>query len=299
MVISIFVLVAIVLLIKHYGIANTGTPLNESGTLKQIGSAENNISVDINTASSCLIDHIEKYSRFLIYNYDRAVDKYYLVQQNFEIGTGCHEGYFPANVTVTAKQLDLATGKVSPDNAWSFKAEGISGEVQWNFFDLYKVSMPGCCGAMTTNKYFSLKNGQLVLSTSINPLKIDIANTKKVGYIGVENGADPASSNKNTIATIFYGTNDGVKQKLSVLSSKSGEEEWIVEKLSFPELVNEKQALTIFKKENFNGVPIRVELVCRCDREPVKITLTMSEESINAASAQFKGADDVSIEEQK
>lgn len=262
--------------------------------LTQIGSAENSLVIDTSTSNTCQVTQIEKYSRFLLYEYERSTHKKFYIQQDFEIGTGCFEGYSPASITVTAKNIESETGKLSQDIAWAFDAEGVRGGIDELYsYSLYKVEMPGCCGAAEVDKYYSLKNGKLVISSTIQPLKIDIANTEKLGYIGVHGGAD--TSNKNSIATIIYGTNESEMQKISIQSAKSGDEEWIVEKLKFSE--SDKQVLTLFKREDFKGISIDIELNCRCDREPVKIVLTMNGDRINAASAQISGADDMSVKE--
>lgn len=293
-VIAAFAIITIVLIQAQDSTSKGSASQSKRGNLVQVGSATNNLFIDTKTSAACSVTAIEKYSRFLIYSYDYRSQKPFYVQQDFEIGSGCFEGNIPAKVKVTAKEIDITSGELAHDISWSFEAEGTKGEV--SLYGPYIVEAPGCCGASQVDKYYSLKNGKLILSTTIKPLKVSIANSNKQGYIGIDHSYQ--KSNKNSIATIFYGTDDeGVIQNISVLSVKDGKEEWVVDSLKFYDREANNQELTLFKKDDFKGVSISAKLICRCDRQPLKIILTMNSDSIDIASITTNEPADISFKE--
>jgi hypothetical protein len=58
--------------------------------------------------------------------------------------------------------------------AWTIFSEGDEGKVDWRF---YKVKRYGCCADPSTEIWFNLIDGRKVLTSSINPLRVNVSNS--------------------------------------------------------------------------------------------------------------------------
>lgn len=267
----------------------------------KIPTAESSIIIDHKTVDSCLVTTVEKYTRYHVYklNYVKPDNSYYLITQNFETGKGCFEGYNPQNISVTANTLDVATGKIVEHPAWAFHAQAVWGSVEG---DLYKTESPGCCSAVPTYKYYSLKTGKLVSSTTTELRSITNSKNRKEAVIGVEaNSASSPEKSTDAIATIFVGNENGIYQEVSIQSKKYSIEDWDIESLNFV-LTAEAQKyyknpsnMHVNNDGNFKGISLRLVINCRCEHEPVNIILQMGENEIDIATSAIIGGKDISL----
>lgn len=74
----------------------------------------------------------------------------------------------PATVTVDGWAGTFPNPR---EKAWTIRSEGDVGEADYNF---YKVTRHGCCGSLDTQVWFSLVDGQKVLTSNINPIRVEL-----------------------------------------------------------------------------------------------------------------------------
>lgn len=157
---------------------------------------------------------VEQFSRQSIYtNYKDRSQSYRLISQQFELGSGCFEGYNPAKITVTAKPIDITSGKIVEKSIWSFTTEGVTGEItQPHGSQLYQVEIPGCCETKNTTRYFSLYTGKLLASSTGSLLGITFEGLFDSGshvylsrIVAVEdNLASLPYATTKSIATVYF-----------------------------------------------------------------------------------------------
>lgn len=262
----------------------------------KVVSAESSITIDPKTIDSCSLTAIEKYTRHFIYNLTKS--SYYLITQNFETGTGCFEGNNPQKLTVMANILDPVTGKINANPVWKFQTQSVSGGAESNFHNLYKTESPGCCSSVSTFKYFSLKTGKLVSSTTTDLRSITNTKNNTKVYIGVEaNTASLPEKKSNAIATVILGTENGKFQGVNIESKKYSEEEWDVMSFNFilnkeaQKFYNNPSDYVVNSENNFKDVSMQLILQCRCEHEPLNIVLKMGENSLDVSASIVNNGD--------
>lgn len=257
------------------------------------------IAIDTTTLNSCLVTTIENYTRLNIHKYAAPSNEHALIAQNFETGSGCFEGYNPEKIIVTAQRIDLKTGKVDAQPKWVLEAQGSSGLIEDG---MYKVESLGCCSSVTTTKYFSLITGKLITSATTDLMKISNNKTFDNLYIGVEaNTASLPEKNGGNIATIITGDKNGIIEKLQINSETLAENEWDVNSISFtyqkdqPMYSNGKTEYISDGISNKKGIELNIELTCRCEHDPIKISLIIINTNIDLASSLWNFKDKVSV----
>jgi hypothetical protein len=274
----------------------------EAGSMVTVGKAANTAMLDTTTAEACTPSLREHFYRHSVYQLSPHRSGHHaLIQQEFDIGQGCFEGYSPAKVTVSAKPLNAKSGRVGARRLWSFTTEGVSGEVETgDFWGLYRIDMPGCCGSARTSKYFSLETGKLVGSTTKRMLemsfvdKYDSRGVVERRFISVEDNiaSSPQASTK-AIATIFYADAYALEETVSVSGNgKLGSEDWWVSESYFMGQDSEVQGLALSGSEE---AKIRVVLKCRCDAEPLDIDIPVSAAGLNISTSVVKGPKGISL----
>lgn len=217
------------------------------------------------TAADCAVTMIERYQRFFLFQSHRISQSLnLLVTQNFEVGEGCFEGYDPAKVKVTANSIDVRTGRISKETAWSFTASGNGGNIaEYPLDGLYLVTYPGCCGGKNTNKYYSLLTGKLVGATSLTPLVLRIPNTPKIRYITAqdERASDYVGSKPGAVV-LFYADETQVRQELVVTSPDQANDYCSLTGFKLAGQSDVEMGYDIWKTTTFEGISIVAEIDC-------------------------------------
>lgn len=184
---------------------------------------------------------------------------------------------------------------------WTLEVQGSTGVVEG---DLYKVEALGCCASVATQKYFSLLTGKLITSSTIALRKIYNAQTRDYIYLGAEaNTASQPEKSGGSIATITLGNNRGVTQQFQVNSETLAENDWDINSMEFiypkdqPQYSTNTTEYITASKNNAKGVGIAIELSCRCEHEPIKISLTMAEDKVDPALSTWNFKQQVSLKQ--
>jgi hypothetical protein len=263
-----------------------------------VGKGSSTLTMKPDTASECRVTTIEKYRRHFLFEYDYDKKHSYLITQDFEVGEGCFEGNNPANVSVTAKKIDVLSGHVSDETVWSFSTKGNSGgRAAYPLEGLYAVTYPGCCGASDTTKYFSLFSGKLLGASALNPLMIEIPNTSKVRYITAqdERAADYMGK-KPGAATFFYSDKENIRQELLITVPGGRAAHCILTGFKFEGKEEGDRSYSLWNKSTFEGFSIVAEL--NCDRAGViSIELPVIADMLSPKKAKIKGAPNIKIED--
>ncbi len=208
------------------------------------------LSVKLKSSDECIPHTIEKYTRNYLYEFSNS--RQILIKQRFETGRGCFEGYNPQSISVSAHVIDKNTGAIMQEPVWRFESTGIRGEAEnYPYTDLYEVQEPGCCDARDVYKYYSLKSGNLLAFSSKNLLVVQLLQTNKKRFMGVEENLSASKSyNKEHVAVIFYSDDADIKQKLVV--KKPGDKEgWILDKMWVSEQNANKYPITVLNINKF------------------------------------------------
>jgi len=243
------------------------------------------------------VTSIERFTRHFLFQYDYKNNGYYLITQSFEVGEGCFEGYDPANVSVTARSIDLHTAKVSKQIDWMFSTKGVKGERDIGpMKDLYKVIHPGCCGLSTTTKYFNLRSGRFVGSSMLQPLTVDNLTTAH-RHIMVELGSSSDYMGKESgIATIYYTDGNDIKQELVVKSPRNTSFFCDLNRLQFTGQAEHKRWYSLPRQSPFEGVSFVAEVLCeQLDRTIIEIPIVGDVLRIDKAT--IKGPTGIKIED--
>ncbi|MBI3901833.1 MAG: hypothetical protein HY306_02650 [Nitrosomonadales bacterium] len=284
----------------------------QAGSLIAIGQSSNLAILDTKTADSCeptLTEHFSRYSIYQLSPYQTG--HHVLIEQQFDVGRGCFEGYSPAKVSVSAKHLDAKFGGVDKKELWSFTTEGISGDVLGSVLHgVYRVDMPGCCSAAKTSKFFSLETGRLIGSTtserlsSAPLLKVDFVDrydsqgVVEARFISAEdNIASTPQTPTKAIGTIFLANRLSVVETISILGEgQLGTEEWWLsefnlDKENYPEELS-KEVMSLSGKDM---AKIHIKLKCRCDAKPLDITIPLTINGLNEKSSIINGSAEISL----
>lgn len=274
-------------------------PLFAFAQVIKFESKPTSITIDATTLDSCRVTTIENYTRLNIYQNAATSNEHTLITQHFETGSGCFEGYSPEKITVTAQRIDLEAGKVDAQPKWVLEATGSSGAIE---DDMYKVESLGCCSSVSTQKYFSLITGKLITSSTSELMRIFNNKTREYLYIGVEaNTASLPEKNGGNIATIITGDKSGKIEQIQINSEALAENEWDVNSVKFvyqkdqPQYSNRETEFTIDGKSTTKEIEMSIELTCRCEHEPIKVSLIMLNTSIDLNSSSWSFKDKVSL----
>jgi hypothetical protein len=287
--ISILIVLLMVFALTHPSLASEELIITKGQTSLSIKPSK--------PASGCdhTVTSIERFTRDFLFQYDYESNGYYLITQRFEVGEGCFEGYDPANVSVTARTIDLHTAKVSKQIVWMFSTKGIKGERDVGpMKDLYKVIHPGCCGLSTTTKYFNLRSGRFVGSSMLQPLTVDNLTTA-YRHIMVELGSSSDYMGKERgIATIYYTDGNGIKQEVVVKSPHNTSSFCDLNRLQFTGQPEYKRWYSLPRQSPFEGISFVAEVICeQLDRTIIEIPIVGDALRINKAT--IKGPTGIKI----
>ena len=251
-------------------------------------------SVKLKSFDECTPHTIEKYTRNYLYGtpYSPKV----LIKQHFEIGKGCFEGYYPQTISVSSHAIDQNLGTVTQDPIWRFDSKGIRGEAEkYPYTGLYVVQEPGCCDARDIYKYYSLKKGNLLAFSSKELLIITLAQTNERRFIGVEENLSVSKTYQGEhTAVIFYSDDTNIKQKLIV--RKPGDKEgWILDKMGAPEENFNKYPISVLNKKEFTNFDLNIRLICRCEANPVNISIPVVSDKMDINSVTFEHSSVIKI----
>lgn len=269
------------------GIAQTSIPL-----AKTISS----ITIDPSTADTCRPTVVENFTRHSVWKIgDHPSPRFALITQKFQVGSGCFESFDPARAVVSAKVVDINTGKVGKGNLWLFTTQGVSGEIE---SELYRVDMPGCCGSSPTSKYFSLSTGKLVSSSTGSLISVNSTQDHDLRYVSVEgNIASSRQSKAYGIATIYLGDTEALLETLEVSAgNKFDSEEWWVDSVGWKGKDATIKGLAV---ANFSEAVVHVVLRCRCEATPISIEVPMNQHGFVADKAEIAGLNGVTLSMKK
>ena len=262
-----------------------------------IASGGSSLVLDTSTTNACSPTVVERFTRHaLIAVKNRPQPQYALLRQFFEIGSGCFESFHPARVSLTASPLDIRSGKLGSKPLWSVTTEGISGEIA-DFLGsrLYRVTMPGCCGAAETSAYFSLRTGKLVASSADAPL-LSVASMAEhdIRFVSVEsNIASSPRGEAGALATLFIGDSEALRQTITVSSASAAGRDWWVESLRWR---GDEGSPTTRVVGRFPDAVADLVLRCRCEEVgPVIIALPIAGTELNLDQVQVSGLPDVML----
>ena len=274
-------------------------PFFASAEVIKFESKPTSIVIDTTTLDSCSLTTIENYTRLSIHQYAAPSDERSLITQHFETGSGCFEGYNPERITVTAQRIDLKAGKVDAKPKWVLAAQGSLGSIE---DDMYKVESLGCCASVSTQKYFSLITGKLITSSTSDLMRIVNDKTRERLYIGVEaNTASLPEKNGGNIATIIAGDKNGKIEKLQINSKTLVDNEWDVNEVKFvyqkdqPRYSSSETEFISDGKSTTQSIEMSIELTCRCEHDPIKISLIMLNTGIDLTLSSWNFTDKVSL----
>jgi hypothetical protein len=289
--ISILIAALMVFTLTHLSLASEELIVTKGQTTLSIKPSKPGSGCDHTVTS------IERFTRHFLFQHDHKNNGYYLITQSFEVGEGCFEGYDPANVSVTARSIDLHTAKVSKQINWMFSTKGVKGERDvGGMMDLYKVIYPGCCGLSTTTKYFNLRSGRFVGSSMLPPLTVDNLTTAH-RHIMVELGSSSDYMGKERgIATIYYTDGNDIKQELVVKSPRNTIYSCDLNRLQFTGQAEHKRWYSLPRQSPFEGVSFVAEVICeQLDRTIIEIPIVGDALRINKAT--IKGPTGIKIED--
>jgi len=227
----------------------------------------------------CTITHASK-TRFTPVGVDghRNPDSLNLVlKETFEQGdTDCAESV-DGKVTVQATEYD-ADFK-NPKSLWSFSTRGWEGESgpdgHWS---LYRVRMPGCCGASDTDSYFSLWNGKHLFLTTGPILSVYVQGPGTLRFVSLlDNAASmsfkQASSGAEDAIAVVYLASDKDAGETVVLHGHKGDAyhyagmEFLMQGKPQPDSELDLQSKDkIPDPKAVTGFSIHGKLECECDR---------------------------------
>jgi hypothetical protein len=154
--------------------------------------------------------------------------------------------------------------------------------------EIYRVDMPGCCGANLTSKFFSLFSGKLVASSTGSMLKIYSTRDHDVRYVSVEDKiASSPQAGPEAMATIFIGDSEAALETLKISSATSfGKEDWWLSELAFK---GREASTAHLVFTDFSEAIIHVELHCRCEAEALRIDIPLSRDGFDEHRATVAG----------
>jgi hypothetical protein len=251
-----------------------------------VGRGESSIVIQPDTASECGVTSIERYDRYFLFQRTYFPASYYLISQHFEVGEGCFEGYDPANVSLTARDIDVSTGKVSTGMVWSFSTKGSSGERGYNDMDgVYKVLYPGCCAATDTFKYFSLYTGKFIGASYSKPLVLEMPNTRQIRYIFMQDNNASEYMGRSGQLALYYSDKERLRQQLSITASNVPEPFYCQTILEFVGKQGDRNEL--WGKSTFEGVSIVIKIDCPEGKSTTEIPVL--KDSLSVEKAETKG----------
>jgi len=240
------------------------------------------------------VTSIERFTRDFLFQYDYEQNGYYLITQKFEVGEGCFEGYDPANVSVTARRIDVHTGKVSKQIVWMFSTKGIKGERVIGK-DLYKIVHPGCCGLSTTTKYFNLHSGRYVGSSMLHPLTLgNFSPAERLIMVELGSSSDYMGKERG-IATIYYGEGKDIKQEVVVKSPSNTNSLCDLNRLQFVGQAEYKRWYSLPRHAPFEGVSFVAEI--SCEQFDIIIEIPIIGDALAIGKATIKGVSGIEVED--
>lgn len=247
------------------------------------------LSLDTKTADACLPTVLEKYVRYAVVRVPAQPAPWHqLIVQRFEVGSGCFEGFRPARALISAKTVDVRTGKTGDKPLWSFETEGIFGEIApWPASGLYRVDMPGCCGAAKTEKFYSLQTGKLVAASTSALLSFEEPKDRALRFVAVEDSiASSPQGQSGALATVFFGDVEDMREAVAITADAgAGRRGWSAE-IAWKGQENGTRHLV---PTALPGATLEITLQCQCDVEPVNIEIPVSAEGLDEAKAKVSG----------
>jgi hypothetical protein len=268
--------------------------VNAKDEFTVIAQEKSEFSVNLKSFDECTPHTIEKYTRNYLYGTQYSPKM--LIKQHFEIGKGCFEGYHPQTISVSSHAIDQKLGTVTQDPIWRFDSKGIRGEAEkYPYTNLYIVQESGCCDASHINKYYSLKNGNLLAFSSKDLLIIGLAQTNERRFVGIEENLSASKSYEGEyMAVIFYSDDTDIKQKL-VVKKPGGKEGWILDRMGASEENLNKYPITVLNKKEFSNFNLYIRLICRCEADPINIFIPVVEDTLDIKSATVENSIDIKI----
>jgi len=248
---------------------------------------------------------VERYSRQLLH-YDHSINNYSIIVQNYEVGTGCFEGYSPANVSLAAFPIDINSGKMGSTPLWTLDTHGARGELVHDFGPtegLYRIDLPGCCAAIDTFDYVSLDTGKIVASATgpiLEAVFRDKDNTTRWSprLIAFEdaNASFPLAKAESTTpaaATLFFSDYKEIKEAVSITGVGCDHRSTNV-KMNFAGS-DQSQIVTIESSSSKPHLSTILSLSFDCNEDHVELTLPVLPSGFDIANAKFKGTSDIHL----
>ena len=251
-------------------------------------------SVNLKSFDECTPHTIEKYTRNYLYGTQYSPKM--LIKQYFEIGKGCFEGYTPQTISVSSHTIDQKLGTVTKNPIWRFDTKGIRGEAEkYPYTDIYVVQEAACCDARDINKYYSLKNGNLLAFSSKELLIISLTQKNERRFVGIEENLSASKSYEGEhIAVIFYSDDTDIKQKL-VVKKPDDNEGWILDKMGVPEENLIKYPVTVLNEKEFTNFNLNIRLICRCEANPINISIPVVADSLDINSVKIENGSSIKL----
>ena len=268
--------------------------VNAKDDFTVIARENSELAVNLKSFDECAPHTIEKYTRN--YLYGTRDSQQTLIKQHFEIGKGCFEGYSPQTISVSSHAIDKKLGTVMQNPIWRFDSKGIRGETEkYPYTDIYVVQESGCCDARDINKYYSLKNGNLLAFSSKDLLIIELAQTNERRFVGIEENLSASKSYEGEhVAVIYYSDDTDIKQKL-IVKKPDGKEGWILDKMGAPEDNFNKYPVTVLNEKEFTNFNLNIRLICRCEANPINISIPVVADRLDVNSASIENGSAIKI----
>jgi len=285
-------------------------PMAEASPLPSYSIKQNSdtITISPNLTEDCngLPAVTERFSRQLLHR-DKSTNAYSIIVQDFEVGTGCFEGYSPANISLAAFPIEVNSGKVGSAPSWTLKTHGMHGEPEYDFGPaegLYRIDLPGCCAARNTFDYVSLDTGKIVASTTGPMLEVvfrdkDQSSGSRPRLVAFEdaNASFPlakAESTEEIAAALIFSDYREIKEAVGIMGARctGGATNVLMNFAGLDQLETVIVESPVSKKP-FNAI---VNLTLDCDENHVEMTLPVLPSGLDIANAKLKGAAGIHLE---
>ncbi len=184
-----------------------------------------------------------------------------------------------------------AIGAVAGAPLWRISTKAVAGEI--SNFGLYKATEAACCDTAERSDYYSLVNGNEILSSTVPLASIEYAGTKEKRYIGFDDGwgnSQPLeiSKDKTILGILYYAKSSAPGWKIALLGDR--DRDCRASKINFNQ--NGKPAdsreVVLFGYETqsrFDGFELSIELYCREDDVVENITVPISSDHADLEAA--------------
>jgi hypothetical protein len=171
-----------------------------------------------------------------------------VLEEAYDVRLCLDGGGSSSEATITAWLPD--SGSAPP--RFRITGRGVSGMPVGN---LYRLQATGCCGSGTLGTYYSLITGQLLFSSSLPPIELEVDDTGRTRFIAFHDtfsGTPPPEATDSTVIGVLQIGDDRQPARRLVLAADR-KDAYAIEQLRF---VRKGRVAA----DSTTGVPIAVEL---------------------------------------